>query len=132
VYTWYMPDDPEDNDPLFIDDSGSLVSANTLAVEWQGVEPAAISAVGRFDIANHSNNQLSLYVDERNRLCVRGPDGSVSYVVLSEVAPEQGAPIVPPAYYGIPAEPSEPVVVESPEPDKTLWEHLEDEGEDGQ
>jgi len=101
-------------------------------------QPAAITAVGRFDIDNFQGNGLQIFVDEQHHLCVKGPDGTICYVVLSTVPPDTSAPIIPPPYLAWEAQTPKPLPDPEPTPVEvgerpTLWDHLrDDEGKDGQ
>jgi hypothetical protein len=123
-----MPDD--DHDTLNVRDDPRFAGMDVLPPEEQ---PSGIGLTGTLDIQNFQGNRLVLFVDESNRLCVRGPDGSVNYLVVSSVPADDGAIVVPPTYVHSPP-PKRPVATEpvaiiaNP---RTLWDHLKD-GKDGQ
>ena len=73
--------------------------------------------------------QAALFMDEYGHLCVKRPDGTVDYVVLTTTSPENAAQIMAPAYYWDPAPVASPEpVIKVPEgDDRTLWDHLDEE-----
>jgi len=87
----------------------------------------AFSVRGTIDVGSSDSNKLEIFVDESGHLCIKHPNGEVSYVVLSTIPPEHGAVVTPPSYEKPTV--SVPVVVAAPKitPIKTLWEHLQDE-----
>jgi hypothetical protein len=92
-------------------------------------QPPAIACQGTFKIENFQSksNNLEFFVDDSGHLCVKGPDGVVSYVVLSTVPPETGAQIIPPSYEAKSKEPVLVVISNKISAPITLWDYLQDE-----
>lgn len=61
-----------------------------------------------------------------NHLCVKGPDGVVSYVVLSTVPPEKGAAIIAPSYE-TKKEPVPVIILNKISAPITLWDCLKED-----
>jgi hypothetical protein len=116
--------------------SCSLIPSSAYVLHDAGIQfnadlhnqPVAITLRGALDIGNfRPNNNLEIFVDDSGHLCVKGPDGVVSYVVLSTVPPETGAQIIPPSYEAKSKEPVPVVILNKLSAPITLWDHLQDE-----
>jgi hypothetical protein len=114
-------------------DEGELFTPETLRRLDQDIppdeQPAGITAVGKLRVYNFQTNGLELFVDEHNHLCVKFPDGSVAYIVMSTIPPDEHAQIIAPNYDGervIKSPSVKPELVRIAET-KLLWDHLEED-----